>query len=49
MQIRKNKLQIVRDALSYAVAFGITEEETAEFALLLVEVEVALVDEEGEP
>lgn len=49
MQIRKHKLRVVREALSYAVMYAKTEAETAEFALMLIDVEVALADEDGEP
>jgi hypothetical protein len=38
MEFKKSKLKLIKDALSYAVMFSRSESETAEFALLLVEV-----------
>ena len=49
MEIRKHKLKIVREALQYAVMYAKTEGETAEFVLTLMDVELAIADEDGEP
>ena len=38
MELKKSKLLLVKDALIYGTMFSKSESETAEFALLLVEV-----------
>lgn len=48
MELKKHRLKIVRDALSYAVMFARTEGETAEFALTLMDVETAIMEEQEE-
>lgn len=46
MQFSKSKLKTIRDAVQYAVMYAKTESETAEFALLLPEIETAIVQEQ---
>lgn len=45
MDIKKHKLETVKNALQYAVINAKTEMETAEFAMLLVDVQVAIIEE----
>lgn len=45
MEFKKSKLETVKNALQYAVMYAKTESETAEFGLLLVDVQVAIVEE----
>lgn len=45
MEFKKSKLETIKNALQYAVMYAKTESETAEFALLLVDVETAIVSE----
>ena len=45
METKKQKLELVKNALQYAVLNARTESETAEFALLLLDVQSAIVRE----
>jgi hypothetical protein len=45
MEIKKQKLELVKNALQYAVLNAKTESETAEFGLLLIDVQSAIVIE----
>lgn len=46
MDIKKSKLETVKNALQYAVLNARTEAEEAEFALLLIEVQTTIVEED---
>ena len=43
MDLSKNQMLKVQQALGYAVMFAKTEQETAEFALLKIDVDEALI------
>lgn len=45
MKLEKHKLETVKNALQYAVMSAKTESETAEYALLLLDVQTAIVEE----
>ena len=45
MEFKKSKLELVKNALQYAVWNAKTESETAEFALVLLDVQSAIVRE----
>jgi hypothetical protein len=45
MEFKKSKLEIVRNSLKIAVMYAKTESYTAEFALLLLDVESAIIQE----
>ena len=45
MEFKKSKLETVRNALKIAVMYAKTESYTADFALLLVDVESAIIEE----
>ena len=45
MEFKKSKLETIKNALQYAVLNAKTESETAEFALLLSDVQSAIVQE----
>lgn len=45
MEFKKTKLETIKNALQYAVVNAKTEQETAEFAFLLLDVETAIVQE----
>jgi tRNA(Ile2) C34 agmatinyltransferase TiaS len=45
MEFTKEKLQKIKQALQYALIFAQTEAESAEFAILLVEIETGLTVE----
>ena len=48
MEIKKAKLETIKNALQYGMLFSNDEAETAEFALLLNDVQVVIVKEEEE-
>lgn len=45
MKFKKSNLVIVRNALQYAVVNAKSEQESAEFALLLLDVETSIIEE----
>ncbi len=45
MEFKKSKLELVKNALQYAVLNAKTESETAEFALVLLDVQSAIIRE----
>ena len=48
MEFKKSRLQTVRNALKVGVMYAQSEHFTAEFALLLVEVEAAIIEEKAQ-
>lgn len=46
MELKKSKLETVKNALQYAVIYAKTEVEEAEFALLLLDVQSAIIHEQ---
>ena len=47
MELTKNKLLTMQQALGYAVMYAKTEHETAEFALLKLDIDGALIRKEA--
>lgn len=45
MEFKKEKLQIIKNALQYAVLNAKTESEEAEFALMLLDIHSAIISE----
>ena len=48
MEIKKAKLETIKNALQYGMLFSNDEAETAEFALLLNEVQVGIIQDAGQ-
>lgn len=46
MEFKNEKLQLIKSAIMYAIMYAKTEAETAEFSLMLVDIEVGIAEDE---